>query len=293
MSSSAARILRYPARRGRRPRLSRRHHQQPRSSPSIAAGERDMYGIRLPGRTARQSRSCRPPIITPTTKAGDGATRRPACRRPRFCSFGLLTREPSGRPSRAYALALFARGQATARPSAASYSSTPSTSSAPTSTAASSPADEIHTPDSSRYWISRTATPSGSRPGKRPQSFDKDLVRRWVAERCDPYRDAIPEISPGHAAPAERFARPRWRLQPHRGSRACSAHAWSAVAKRLRDPAQPALSERRRRHHAGPRVETAVDLVLLDPEIEIGVIRGDWSSIPSTAGDAFSMPAST
>ena len=28
----------------------------------------------------------------------------------------------------------------------------------------------------------------------RPASFDKDFVRAWVTERCDPYKDAIPEI---------------------------------------------------------------------------------------------------
>ena len=26
------------------------------------------------------------------------------------------------------------------------------------------------------------------------QSFDKDFVRAWVAARCDPYKDPIPEI---------------------------------------------------------------------------------------------------
>jgi phosphoribosylaminoimidazole-succinocarboxamide synthase len=28
----------------------------------------------------------------------------------------------------------------------------------------------------------------------RPESFDKDFVRSWVAARCDPYKDEIPEI---------------------------------------------------------------------------------------------------
>ena len=50
-------------------------------------------------------------------------------------------------------------------------------------------ADEIHTPDSSRYWFADSYA-----PGKRPVSFDKDFVRNWVVERCDPYKDDIPEI---------------------------------------------------------------------------------------------------
>ena len=28
----------------------------------------------------------------------------------------------------------------------------------------------------------------------RPPSFDKDVIRSWVAARCDPYNDPIPEI---------------------------------------------------------------------------------------------------
>lgn len=54
-------------------------------------------------------------------------------------------------------------------------------------------ADEIHTPDSSRYWKKATYQ-ARFEAGERPDSFDKDFVRSWVAARCDPYRDAIPEI---------------------------------------------------------------------------------------------------
>jgi phosphoribosylaminoimidazole-succinocarboxamide synthase len=54
-------------------------------------------------------------------------------------------------------------------------------------------ADEIHTPDSSRYWFAKSY-PERFAAGQRPESFDKDFVRAWVAERCDPYKDPIPEI---------------------------------------------------------------------------------------------------
>ena len=54
-------------------------------------------------------------------------------------------------------------------------------------------ADEIHTPDSSRYWIAESYAQSFE-AGARPKSFDKDFVRAWVTERCDPYKDKIPEI---------------------------------------------------------------------------------------------------
>src|SRR3546814_2061484 len=54
-------------------------------------------------------------------------------------------------------------------------------------------ADEIHTPDSSRYWFAETYAQRFA-GGERPDSFDKDYVRSWVSARCDPYKDAIPEI---------------------------------------------------------------------------------------------------
>lgn len=54
-------------------------------------------------------------------------------------------------------------------------------------------ADEIHTPDSSRFWKAATYD-ARFEAGERPDSFDKDVVRAWVAQRCDPYSDPIPEI---------------------------------------------------------------------------------------------------
>ena len=54
-------------------------------------------------------------------------------------------------------------------------------------------ADEIHTPDSSRYWMA-DSYPARFAAGEKPDSFDKDFVRNWVAARCDPYKDPIPEI---------------------------------------------------------------------------------------------------
>ena len=56
-------------------------------------------------------------------------------------------------------------------------------------------ADEIHTPDSSRYWIA-ASYPERFARGEPPESFDKDVVRSWVAARCNPYRDPVPPIPP-------------------------------------------------------------------------------------------------
>ena len=56
-------------------------------------------------------------------------------------------------------------------------------------------ADEVHTPDSSRYWLA-ASYPARFAAGAPPDTLDKDFVRRWVAARCDPYADPIPEIPP-------------------------------------------------------------------------------------------------
>ena len=57
--------------------------------------------------------------------------------------------------------------------------------------------DEIHTPDSSRYWISETYETCMA-AGKDPANIDKEFIRLWFRERCDPYGDKeLPE------APAE------------------------------------------------------------------------------------------
>jgi len=40
--------------------------------------------------------------------------------------------------------------------------------------------DEIHTPDSSRYWRLETYEARMS-AGEEPDSFDKEYVRRWLA----------------------------------------------------------------------------------------------------------------
>jgi phosphoribosylaminoimidazole-succinocarboxamide synthase len=54
-------------------------------------------------------------------------------------------------------------------------------------------ADEVHTPDSSRYWLADTYTERLTK-GEAPDTFDKDFIRRWVVSQCDPYKDPIPPI---------------------------------------------------------------------------------------------------
>lgn len=57
--------------------------------------------------------------------------------------------------------------------------------------------DEVHTPDSSRYWL---AGSYGARlgEGKEPENIDKEFLRLWFKDNCDPYGDATLPAAPPH-----------------------------------------------------------------------------------------------
>lgn len=152
-------------------------------------GERTMYGHTLPD-GMRDNQVLPHAIITPTSKAFDGGHDEPLTEAD-IIAQGLLTRAQWDEVSAA-ALALFARGQKMAAERGLILVDTKyefGTDSAGRIHIA----DEIHTPDSSRYWIA-SGYEAAFEAGKRPPSFDKDVIRAWVAERCDPYKDPIPEI---------------------------------------------------------------------------------------------------
>ena len=53
--------------------------------------------------------------------------------------------------------------------------------------------DEIHTCDSSRYWIKKTYQ-NRFKNNIEPEKLDKDTIRDWVKSQCNPYIDEIPDI---------------------------------------------------------------------------------------------------
>lgn len=56
--------------------------------------------------------------------------------------------------------------------------------------------DEIHTPDSSRYWKAHTYQERFDQDLE-PEYFDKEFLRLWFKENCDPYKDEVlPEAPP-------------------------------------------------------------------------------------------------
>ncbi|GMN40083.1 hypothetical protein TIFTF001_009316 [Ficus carica] len=50
--------------------------------------------------------------------------------------------------------------------------------------------DEVHTPDSSRYWIAHSYE-ERFQNGLEPENVDKEFLRLWFKEHCDPYKDKV------------------------------------------------------------------------------------------------------
>ena len=55
--------------------------------------------------------------------------------------------------------------------------------------------DEIHTPDSSRYWYADDYQVRFAR-GEEPRSLDKEYVRRWLADVAKWTGDGAPPVMP-------------------------------------------------------------------------------------------------
>lgn len=153
------------------------------------SGRRDMYGIRFPD-GLRENQRLPQTVVTPTTKAAAGGHDAPLSP-DEITDRGLLT-ETQWRTVSALALALFARGREMARARGLILADTKyefGVDAAGDIVLA----DEIHTPDSSRYWLADSYERRFA-AGEPPESLDKDFLRGWVRGRCDPYRDPIPQI---------------------------------------------------------------------------------------------------
>ena len=154
-------------------------------------GRRDIYGINFP-EGLRENQKLPQPILTPTTKARDGEHDEPVTPA-EIVERGLLSAAQWEAVSQT-ALTLFARGREIAAARGLILVDTKYEFGLDTDGRIIL-ADEIHTPDSSRYWFAETYAAKFA-AGAPPDAFDKDVLRRWVAARCDPYRDEIPPIPP-------------------------------------------------------------------------------------------------
>jgi len=50
--------------------------------------------------------------------------------------------------------------------------------------------DEIHTPDSSRYWLAPSYAERFAQQ-QEPENIDKEFLRLWFTKNCDPYQDKV------------------------------------------------------------------------------------------------------
>lgn len=159
--------------------------------PMYKRGAREMYGIPFPD-GMRENQKLERTIITPTTKAFDAGHDEPLTEAD-IIEKKLLT-TAQWREVSDLALRLFARGREMAAARGLILVDTKYEFGFDDEGRIIL-ADEIHTPDSSRYWFLQNYR-QRFEAGERQQSFDKDFVRSWVVARCDPYKDPIPEIPP-------------------------------------------------------------------------------------------------
>ncbi|MFL2668322.1 MAG: phosphoribosylaminoimidazolesuccinocarboxamide synthase, partial [Alphaproteobacteria bacterium] len=157
--------------------------------PMYERGERTLYGINFP-EGLKKNQKLPGTILTPTTKAAQGDHDAPITPE-EIVAQGLLDQAHWDELAR-ISLAIFARGREVAAENGLILVDTKyefGLDENGTITLA----DEVHTPDSSRYWL-KSSYEERLAEGKEPESLDKEFLRLWIAGECDPYKDPIPEI---------------------------------------------------------------------------------------------------
>ncbi len=141
-------------------------------------GERHIYGYDFPDGMVK-NQPLPAPIITPTTKGRAGEhDERITCAE--VVERGLLD-EATWEQVQAAALAIFKRGQEIARRGGLilvdtkyEFGRTPD--------GKVTIIDEVHTPDSSRFWLAKSYEDIVAQ-GAEPENFDKEFLRLWYTER--------------------------------------------------------------------------------------------------------------
>ncbi len=157
--------------------------------PMYQRGERTLYGHNFPEGFVK-SQKLPYTIITPTTKAEQGDHDAPITE-DEILRTQLLTTEQWTELSEK-SLALFSRGRDLAAKNGLILVDTKYEFGLDENGTI-VVADEIHTPDSSRFWISESYQ-ERINSGKEPESLDKEFLRLWIAAQCDPYKDPMPKI---------------------------------------------------------------------------------------------------
>ena len=154
-----------------------------------ARGERVFCGHRLP-EGLRKGERLPEPILTPSTKAAKGDHDVSASRE-EILSMGRVSERDFDRAAE-MAETLFAYGQRICAERGLILVDTKyEFGKAPDGTIV--VIDEVHTPDSSRFWFAGSYE-ERFEAGESPESFDKEYVRRWLAERGYQGEGPIPTI---------------------------------------------------------------------------------------------------
>jgi phosphoribosylaminoimidazole-succinocarboxamide synthase len=139
-------------------------------------GVRDFCGNRLPEGMVK-NQPFESPIITPTTKSREHDE---SISKPQIIERGLVE-AATWEEIEEIAFAVFARGQQLAAEQGLILVDT-KYEMGRNSRGQIAIADEIHTPDSSRYWIQATYQERHAR-GDEPESLDKEFLRLWLREK--------------------------------------------------------------------------------------------------------------
>jgi len=152
-------------------------------------GNRAPYGIPLP-EGMKKNQKLPSTILTPTTKGAMGDHDIPITSA-QIVERGLMTQNQVDEVEKA-ALALFTRGREIAGQHGLILVDTKYEFGYDENNQLTI-ADEIHTPDSSRYWMADSYE-ARLAAGQEPESLDKEFLRLWISSRCDPYKQPIPDI---------------------------------------------------------------------------------------------------
>jgi phosphoribosylaminoimidazole-succinocarboxamide synthase len=156
---------------------------------AYAKGERVYCGHRLPEGLKRHE-PLPAALLTPTTKAEKGAHDEPVSRA-EVIERGLMSAERYDEAER-LVLALYAEGAKVAGQRGLILVDTKYELALDESDQL-FVIDEIHTPDSSRYWY-KDAYERAMSEGRDPEALDKEYVRRWLQEQGYRGEGPIPEI---------------------------------------------------------------------------------------------------
>lgn len=145
---------------------------------AYARGDRSYCGHRLP-EGLRRHEALPEPLLTPTTKAPKGGHDEPVSRA-EVLARGLVPEEVFDRAA-AVAHALFAEGRRFAATRGLVLADTKYELGLD-ERGSIVVIDEVHTPDSSRYWL-REGFERAMREGGDPPALDKEYVRRWLVDQ--------------------------------------------------------------------------------------------------------------